>query len=376
VLLTVTLLAATVARSGHELPVYPSYYPHEIEIATLAAEPAGEAMGSGKLQAYIGGAPSPAGGTPAKGIAAVESLGRLVVVRLNPDSPLAGDAAAACAVGRTIVRDIASRAEAAGLAVNPYPVTPWHGDYLHHADRAEAARADLLRGAAPGVPDGRLRVRAEGELAKGLVRPEWLSDGLWDAAIEEVSAAGLVAEATQALNGWVGPAWVRSGWFHAYRLLGGGIADPEVQGQVAVQVARLQSGDYAGEAERINLERELVSRLTSGCRATVAGYTTKREHIDAGFSTGIENIAIDALEGLASPMFLRTVKLKDYPWNGSLQLGLPQAPAAAWNPIGGFTDEFGRLIWFAVGDPAAIPSPYEARWTLNRISEVEAYPRR
>ena len=30
---TAVLLAAPVASSGHELPVYPSYYPHEIEIA-------------------------------------------------------------------------------------------------------------------------------------------------------------------------------------------------------------------------------------------------------------------------------------------------------------------------------------------------------
>ena len=33
-----TSIAITVARSGHELPVYPSYYPHEIEITTVASE--------------------------------------------------------------------------------------------------------------------------------------------------------------------------------------------------------------------------------------------------------------------------------------------------------------------------------------------------
>jgi hypothetical protein len=35
---------------------------------------------------------------------------------------------------------------------------------------------------------------------------------------------------------------------------------------------------------------------------------------------------------------LRTVKLKDFPWNGWLQLGLQPHPSAAWNPVGGFTD--------------------------------------
>ena len=37
-----TSIAITVARSGHELPVYPSYYPHEIEITTVASERAAD----------------------------------------------------------------------------------------------------------------------------------------------------------------------------------------------------------------------------------------------------------------------------------------------------------------------------------------------
>jgi hypothetical protein len=140
-------------------------------------------------------------------------------------------------------------------------------------------------------------------------------------------------------------------------------------------VARLQEIDYAGAAERINLERGLVQSLLAGCRAAVAGYTVKREYYNAMFSGGIENLSVDALEGLRSPMFLRTVKLKDFPWNGWLQLGVEPGASAAWNPVGGFTDPFGRLMWAAVGDPAAIPSPYDAGWTLNRFSDVEAAPR-
>ena len=71
-------------------------------------------------------------------------------------------------------------------------------------------------------------------------------------------------------------------------------------------------------------------------------------------------------------MFLRTVKLKDFPWNGWLQLGIATQPESAWNPVGGFNDPLGRLAWYALSDPAAIPSPYEAAWTFNRISDVEA----
>ena len=97
-------------------------------------------------------------------------------------------------------------------------------------------------------------------------------------------------------------------------------------------MARLQPGAYEGNVERLNLERELVGLLASGCRAMVAGYTVKREHFNAEFSAGVENISFDALEGFSSPMFLRTVKLKDFPWNGWLQLGVRRAAGERLEP--------------------------------------------
>ncbi len=367
---TAALLVAPVARSGHEQSVYPSYYPHEIEIAAMAPQRAAELMAAGKLHAYIGGAPRFAA-TPPDGIGTVQSLGSFVIVRLNPESAVAKDEASACAAAAGIVRDMGTWG--GGLIVHPYPVTPLHGDYLEHADRAEAARQRLL--AAPRL-SGDVKVRAAGNLARSLVRPDWVTEGAsWDAAIEAVSASTLVAESTLALNGWLGPRWVRTGWYQAYRLLGASIAEPAHKQEADAVVERLQAVAYEGAVERINLERELVRVLASGCRTMVAGYTVKHEYFNAGFSAGIENLSFDALEGFASPMFLRTVKLKDFPWNGWLQLGLEARPANAWNPIGGFTDEFGRLMWFAIGDTAAIPTPNDATWTLNRMSEVEVSPK-
>jgi hypothetical protein len=96
----------------------------------------------------------------------------------------------------------------------------------------------------------------------------------------------------------------------------------------------------------------------------------KREYYSAQYSDGIENIAFDSHAGLNAPIFLRTVKLKDFPWNGWLRLGMPEPPTAAWNPLGGFSDEAGRLIWWALGDPALFPESYNAGWTLNRIGDV------
>jgi hypothetical protein len=364
---------ATVARSGHELPVYPSYYPHEIQIERMAPNRAATLLTEGKLHAYVGGVPH-FPGAPPESIRTVESLGALIVMRVNPQSPLGAAPAASCAVAATVLRDLAGKGE--GFVFHPYPITPFHGDYLYHVDRAATAKATLLARATgePAAAADRPKVKAKGELALRLVRPEWRADGPdWDVALEAVGAADLFAASTHATNGWLAPRWVRSGWFQAYLLLAEAASIPD---NVRDEAERLQAIDPDDAIARINRERDLVARLTDGCRATVAGYTVKREYFSDEFSAGIENVAYDAIAGLSSPMFIRTVKLKDFPWNGWLALGIAGAPDAAWNPIAGFTDTFGRLTWYAVGDPAAIPSPSNSGWVLNRVSGVETSPRR
>jgi hypothetical protein len=371
---TMVLSLIPVARSGHELPIYPSYYPHEIELATVAPERAAELLGNGKMHAYLGKGLQIAGAPP-DALGSVETLGSFIVVRLNPDSPFAKAQASACAAAAVVLRDM----EQGGgeWLVHPYPVTPYHGDYLYHSDLAEAARTRFFGSAseASSVPQN-LQVKAEGPAALSLVRPERLAKGdRWDAAIAEVDARGLVLKTTVAINGWLGPRWVRSGWFHAYRLLFDAVDDPATKIQVTAGIERLQHARYNDQVERINLERDLVKALSAGCRTVVAGYALKRQYFNAEFSAGVENIGYDALEGFSSPLFLRTVKLKDFPWNGWLQLGIAARPQAAWNPIAGFNDEFGRLMWFAIADPAVVPSPYDANWMLNRFSDVQSTPR-
>src|SRR6476659_7159043 len=135
ILTTAVLLVAPIARSGHEQSVYPSYYPHEIEIGAMAPLRAAELMRAGNLHAYVGGAPQ-FRSVPSDGVGAVESLGSFVIVKLNPDSAVAKDEASACAATAGIVRDMVARG--GGLIVHPYPVTPFHGAYLNNADRAEA----------------------------------------------------------------------------------------------------------------------------------------------------------------------------------------------------------------------------------------------
>jgi hypothetical protein len=370
---TTLLCLAPLARGGHELPVYPSYYPHEIAITTTAPQQAIEMLRMGKMHAFAGKGLDILDSSTAP-IGAVESLGSFVVIRLNADATLAHRPASACAAIGALLRSMTERGST--FVLHPYPVTPYHGDYLYHADLAEAAKARFL-GHADGAADlGRpLRVKVDSPFARSLVGPEWLAeDGRWDAAIEQIDVRELISSAIFMTNAWLAPPAMRSGWLHAYRLLADSVDETDAQQQIKADFERLDHVRYDNHVARINLERHLVKALTAGCRAVVAGYTVEREYFNAEFSAGIENIGYDALMGLDSPMFLRTVKLKDFPWNGWLQLGIGSRPEAAWNPIAGFNDAYGRLMWFAIADPAVIPAPYDSGWMLNRFSDVSAMP--
>jgi hypothetical protein len=364
--LSAAAAAVTAAWSGHELPIYPSYYPQDIRIETVAADRAAGLLQASKIQAYVGGRPAFTGAPP-ESISAAESLGTFVLVSLDPQSPSARDDAAACAAMGALLRKL--NREATGFVFHPYPVTPFHGDYLDHADLAEAAQARWLGGGADAP--AAVRVKARGALAQSLVPADWQSaDANFDATVEEVDAAGLVTSNALATNAWLGPPWLRAGWFQADLLLHDAVDDPGKRETIDADLARLKVGSYADAVERINLERELTGLLAGGCRKVVAGYTVKREYFSAEYSDGIENVGFDAIDGLNSPIFLRTAKLKDFPWNGSLALGTPAQPKAAWNPIAGFNDEFGRLLWSALNDPALIPSPNDGAWMLNRTSDA------
>src|SRR3972149_2567821 len=83
IVLVAAATLATVARSGHEQPVYPSYYPHEIEFSVTEPERAAVLLATGKMHAFIGQPPNFAG-SPPNSVRAVESLGSFLVIRANP----------------------------------------------------------------------------------------------------------------------------------------------------------------------------------------------------------------------------------------------------------------------------------------------------
>jgi hypothetical protein len=309
-----------VAYAGHEFPFYPSFYPQEITVEALDARSAAQRLGKGTLHAYVGG--EIAGKADAGKTGTVTSLAGYVVATFDRDG---------CRAARGM-----KDALGADVIWHPYPVNPFHADYLRHADRAEAARAATT---------------APGKHAK--------------VQIEIVEASALIAKASARYNGWSGPPWARQGWFHAYLLLAPAVTDARIENAAR----RLMRGDYRSLEEQVTLERNLVALLQSGCERVVLGYTVRREHYGMDYSAGVENVGYDALEGMASAIFPRTVKLRDFPWNGWLNVAAPAPPASAWNPVvGGFGDKFGRLVWSALADPAFLPSPHGGGWIENRVS--------
>lgn len=357
------LAAADTARAGHAIVVPPSYYPQEIRIETVDPASAGVQLQKNTLQAYVGSTPHFTGGAP-KELKAVESLGGFMVLSFNPASKRFRQRERRCSAAGAIGAALDRGAQEFRFSL--YPVTPFHADYLEHLDQIEETQVKVRT---DGAVDPGLKFLVRGERAQALVPSHWhLNARHWDVSLEEVAVADLIPPP---MNGWLGPPWMKQGWFHAYRLLAESISEPAERRTADALYQRLVYGEYHDLTEQANLERRLTAVLTRGCERAVLGYTVRREYYNDSFS-GIENIVVDSQLGLNSPVFIRAVKLKDYPWNGELHLGTRGRPEAAWNPVAGFSDAPGRLLWSAVGDAAQLPMPYNSSWMHNRaLGNVE-----
>ena len=357
------------AYAGHEIAYYPSFYPQEITLQRVDPATAAQRLAKNELHGYIGAAPKFSGAVP-EHLEPVESLEGFLILSFDPASKAFEDREARCAAGRGVIQALSGGVE--GVVLSPYPVTPFHPDYLQHLDRIEEARA-ALSAAKAALPD--LKIQAQGARAKALAGGRSAAEGgSGDVRLEQVDLSALGKESGLPLSAQPSPPWLRQGWFQAYKLLSPGIGDAALDKNVEATYERLETGEYKDLEERFNLERRLVSALTADCRRMVAGYTLRREYYSADLSGGIENVAYDGQTGMNSGVFLRTAKLKDFPWNGWLYLGTENRAQAAWNPVAGFTDPAGKLIWSALGDAGLLPLPYNGSFIPNRVSAVVARP--
>ena len=266
---------------------------------------------NGTLHAYVGGDPFAGGRLPAH--VTVGGVARRLPGRAL--QPGAAGRQARCAAAARAGKGLSG--PRAGHVAHPYAITPYHADYLQHWDLAQAARRAVET--APAGPPSR------------------------PVTVEEVDLQSLLAPHAIGAGGTFAPPWLKEGWFHAYLLQAPAITDPAARQAVEGLYRRLVTFAYDGAAERAELERRLVQRLAAGCERPVLGYTVRREPFNSEFSQGIENIAWDSQRGFNSEIFVRTAKLKDFPWNGWLKVGVAGRAAAAWNPVAGFTDAPGRL---------------------------------
>jgi hypothetical protein len=352
---------APAVDAGHEVPYYPSFYPQEIRIEPLDPEAAAREFVSktDPLHAYLGAAPRFAGQTPDH-LKSVQSLKSLITVTVNPRSQRMRNRDARC---QAIGQAAASLAKHPDIVAHPFPVTPYHADYLGYVDLISPAEpaAAAPRDAVP------LTFRAGDAGHPALLPAEVRVHATeWDIGLDEVSTEELTRTAGIGFNNWPAPPWAKEGWFQAYHLLRPSIDDANARERADALYDRRTHGEFRDQTERVNLERDLLAALRSGCERAVVGYRLRRDFYSDDFSNGIENIFVDSQSGFNSPIFVRVVKLKDFPWNGWLRLGIAARPQAAWNPVAGFTDAPGRLIWATTGDNAFLPIPHNSHWTPNR----------
>jgi hypothetical protein len=352
------VVAPTSSLADHEISYFPSFYPHEIRIEPLDPERAAREFVSkiDPLHVYVGAAPRFSGQIP-EHLKSVESLKSLITVSVNPQSSRLQGREARC---RALEEAAAALAAPPDVVMHPYPITPYHADYLGHADRLPPGKATRTPTGAPAPT-----FRADADVS--LLSPQALVQATnWDVSLDETSVNALLIEAGISFNDWSAPPWTKEGWFQAYQLLRPPLSQANDREQADELYDRLTHNEFRDRTEQINLERELLAALIGSCERAVVGYRLRREFYTDDFSDGIENIAVDSQSGLNSAVFLRTVKLKDFLWNGTLRIGVDPRPTAAWNPIAGFNDAAGRLAWSTVGDNAFLPIPYNSRWVQNR----------
>ncbi len=283
------------------------------------------------LNLYIGASPRFDAGVPSF-LKSAQSLAAFIVA-----SPRAQSRDGRC---QALAKAAASVPNEPDTVAHAYPITPYHADYLGHVDRVPKPAA--LTGSAPPV----------------------------DVAIEEVSVGDVMRKAGVGAGIWLAPPSAKEGWFQAYHLLRSAVGGGERGERADGLYERLLLGRFKDQAERLDLERELVAGLNEGCERGVIAYRLRREVFSDDFSNGIENIAVDSQWGFNAPIVVRTAKLKDFPWNGWLRVGIEGEAKAAWNPVAGFTDAVGRLVWATVGDDAYLPVTYNSRWVQNRAEVV------
>src|SRR5262249_60680755 len=97
--------------------------------------------------------------------------------------------------------------------------------YLQHVDLMESAEKQYSLHSSQSAVSPAFKVLAKGKLAQALARPLVRgSQEDWVAMIEEIDNETLLSSYGVS-NAWLGPPWLKEGWFSSYLLLSGMLRD-------------------------------------------------------------------------------------------------------------------------------------------------------
>ena len=134
-------------------------------------------------------------------------------------------------------------------------------DYLQHFDLAESVK-NTLSSRTPTARSGLdVKIRAKGTARRkdGLLDVTSGAEGMRTRRLKRLVLRISSRPTGSSSNGWLGPPWLKEGWFQSYLLLAGTVADAETKRTVESIYLRLVTGGYDSTVERLNLERRLVS---------------------------------------------------------------------------------------------------------------------
>jgi len=140
-----------------------------------------------------------------------------------------------------------------------------------------------------------------------------------------------------------------------------------IYGSVVREYSRLFYGDALDEITYAKLLREFILKGVEDSAEQPVIMTYEYYLYNDDYDQGIENMARSPLTGPFSDVFYRTVKLKLFPWNGWLLVGLDEDRETAYNPVLGFNDKWGRNLWMMLSDPAVLLQPYNNSIEPNRV---------
>lgn len=379
------LLLVNVVYGGHELILYPSFYPHElrffrVENAEDASQLIAQTSTTGTvkgLHLYLAPLKPAAKRLNNTKINFIQEVDRLYYLVINLDKRPWNNSAVADLLMNSISRD----SVAAKLNGQPVylPILSYQGDYIYVADISESLRmksfsidsSELRKLKITAIKLSVQEVEEEAveavasELGK-LGNVSVVKDGAddWDFKLSSISLNNFFQKNTVWANGIYFDLDAYQGYSLAAAIYRQSV---NMSSEPQSIYNKILYGRYSNEFEKMLLVRQLV-RWGIKHGGIIPLFITYRHYMfNDDWDEGIYNMAVNPLTGISTDVFYRTVKLKLFPWNGWLLIGHNDTEDCSYNPFMFEKTLYCRAILMLVSDSAFIHQPYNGSWEVNRV---------